>query len=211
MTSLILASLGDKHSQTTDKGLQRAQDILTAARDILVAEGYEGLTLRSVATRIDARLSNVQHYFKSKDALIEALLVYLMDSYQQQIETLITSMRDRTQRDRLLAVLDLLLTEGQKVDASGIFVEAWALAQRSRFAARLMEQIQERERKEFYRLMFGLNPMISAKECQRRAALSVLLVHGLMAQPPSDELSFLSRSQLENCIRRQILAWATKP
>jgi AcrR family transcriptional regulator len=211
MTSPILASLGDKHSPTTGKGLQRAQDILTAARDILVAEGYAGLTLRGVAARIDARLSNVQHYYRSKDALIEALLVYLMDDFQKQIETLLTSMRDRTQHERLVAVLDLLISEGSKSNPCGIFVEAWSLAQRLPFAAGLMEQIQERERKEFYRLMFGLNPLISAKECRRRAELSVLLIHGLMAQSPADERSSLRRSQLEDSIRRQILAWATVP
>jgi len=210
MTSTIQTSLGDKHSQTTNKGLQRAEEILLAARDILVAEGYAGLTLRGIALRVNARLSNVQHYYKSKDALLEALLVYLMDGYQRQIETLIKSMGDSSQRERLLAVMELLLSEGGKSEVCGVFVEAWALGQRLPFAAQLMQQIQERERKEFFKLMYGLNPAISVQECQQRAALGVMLINGLMVQIPHAGTSTLSRQQMEEAIRQQILKWATE-
>ncbi|MEE4250206.1 MAG: TetR/AcrR family transcriptional regulator [Alcanivoracaceae bacterium] len=211
MTSPILTSLGDKASVTTGKGLQRAEEILMAARDILVAEGYAGLTLRGIAMRVNVSLSNVQHYYKGLDALMEALLVYLMDGYQRQIEALIKSMSDSTQRERLLAVMDLLLSEGRKTEVCGVFVEAWALGQRLPFAAQVMEQIQEREGKEFYKLMYGLNPEISAKECKHRAALSVMLIHGLMVQIPHDGTSALSRKHMEDAIRQQILHWATVP
>ncbi len=211
MTSPILSSLGDKASLTTGKGLQRAEEILLAARDILVAEGYAGLTLRGIAQRVNVSLSNVQHYYKGLDALMEALLVYLMDGYQRQIETLIKSMSDSTQRERLLAVMDLLLSEGRKTEVCGVFVEAWALGQRQPFAAQVMEQIQERERKELYKLMYGLNPAIGARECKHRAALSVMLIHGLMVEIPHEGTSTLSRKHLEDAIRQQILDWATVP
>jgi AcrR family transcriptional regulator len=201
--------LGDKSSLTTGKGLQRAEEILMAARDILVAEGYAGLTLRGIATRVNVSLSNVQHYYKGLDALMEALLVYLMDGYQRQIELLLQSMAGNSQRERLLAVMDLLLSEGRKAEVCGVFVEAWALGQRLPFAAQVMEQIQERERKELYKLMYGLNPAISVKECKHRAALSVMLIHGLMVQIPREGTSVLSRKQMEEAIRKQILDWAT--
>lgn len=211
MTSPILTSLGDKASVTTGKGLQRAEEILMAARDILVAEGYAGLTLRGIAMRVNVSLSNVQHYYKGLDALMEALLVYLMDGYQRQIEALIKSMGDSTQRERLLAVMDLLLSEGRKTEVCGVFVEGWSLGQRLPFAAKVMERIQERERKEFYKLMYGMNPEISAKECKHRAALSVMLIHGLMVQIPHEGTSTHSRKQMEDAIRQQILDWATVP
>lgn len=211
MMSPILTSLGDKPSVTTGRGLQRAEEILLAARDILVAEGYAGLSLRGIATRVNVSLSNVQHYYKGLDALMEALLVYLMDGYQRQIEALLMSMGDSTQRDRLLAVLDLLLSEGRRAEVCAVFVEAWALGQRQPFAAQVMEQLQERERKEFYKLMFGLNPAIGACECKQRAALSVMLIHGMMVQVPNEGASVLSRKQMEEAIRQQILAWATVP
>ena len=206
MASVILNSLAEKPALRTDRGLQRAEAILMAARDILVAEGYAGLSMRGVATRAQMSLSNVQHYYKGLEGLVEALLIYLMDDYQQQIDALIQSMKQHTQHEQLSAVLDLLLSEGCKVEVSGVFVEAWALAQRLPFAARVMQQIQERERKAFYKLMYGLNPQISASEYKQRAALSVTLIHGLMVQPA--DTSSLNRAQMEQLVRQQILQLA---
>lgn len=209
MASPTLSALGDKPSPTTDKGRQRAEAILMAARDILVADGYAGLTLRGIAVRVNVSLSNVQHYYKGLDALMEALLIYLMDDYQRQIETLIQSMTGSTAHDRLLAVMDFLLAEGRKPDVCAVFVEAWALGQRQPFAAHVMEQIQARERKELYKLMHGLNPEINAQECKQRAALSVMLIHGLMVQIPHETTPTPSRKHTEDAIRQQILKWAT--
>lgn len=206
MASVILNSLAEKPALRTDRGIQRAEAILMAARDILVAEGYAGLSMRGVATRAQMSLSNVQHYYKGLEGLVEALLIYLMDDYQQQIDALIQSMKQHTQHEQLSAVLDLLLSEGRKVEVSGVFVEAWALAQRLPFAARVMQQIQERERKAFYKLMYGLNPHISASEYKQRAALSVTLIHGLMVQPAGT--SSLNRAQMEQLVRQQILKLA---
>ena len=206
MASVILNSLAEKPALRTDRGLQRAEAILMAARDILVADGYAGLSMRGVATRAQMSLSNVQHYYKGLEGLVEALLIYLMDDYQQQIDALIQSMKQHTQHEQLSAVLDLLLSEGRKVEVSGVFVEAWALAQRLPFAARVMQQIQERERKAFYKLMYGLNSQISASEYKQRAALSVTLIHGLMVQPA--DTSSLNRAQMEQLVRQQILKLA---
>lgn len=205
MASTIMNSLGDKPNLRTDRGLERAEKILMSARDILIFEGYAGLTMRKVAIRAGMSLSNVQHYYKGLEGLMEALLIYLMDGYQQQIEVLIQSMHEHTQHERLIAVLDLLFAEGRKPEVSGVFVEAWALAQRLPFAARVMQQIQDRERKAFYRLMFGLNSEVNATEYKKRAALSVTLIDGLMVQTCNANTSSLNREELEQLIRQQIL------
>lgn len=209
MTSRVLHSLADKPSVTTGRGLQRAEEILLAARDILVSDGYAGLTMRGIAIRLNMRLSNVQHYYRSLEALMEALLVYLMDDYQRQIEVLVQAMSERSAYDRLVAVLDLLLSEGRKADVCGVFVEAWALGQRLPFAAEVMQHIQEREQKEFYKLMYGLNPNIDATECKQRVALSLTLIHGLMVQIPRDGNGAFGRQQMESAVRQQILNLAT--
>lgn len=209
MTSRVLHSLADKPSVTTGRGLQRAEEILLAARDILVSDGYAGLTMRGIAIRLNMRLSNVQHYYRSLEALMEALLVYLMDDYQRQIEVLVQAMSERSAYDRLVAVLDLLLSEGRKAEVCGVFVEAWALGQRLPFAAEVMRHIQEREQKEFYKLMYGLNPNINAIECKQRVALSLTLIHGLMVQIPRDGSGAFGRQQMESAVRQQILNLAT--
>jgi AcrR family transcriptional regulator len=74
--------LRGKESNTTTKGYERSVAILDAARAILATEGYAGLSMRCVAQRVGVSLSNVQHYYPSRDALIEALLEQTFTDYQ---------------------------------------------------------------------------------------------------------------------------------
>lgn len=210
MSSNVMNALGEKPTVTTDKGLQRAEEILLAARDLMIQEGYAGLSMRGIAARINVNLSTVQHYYKSQEVLVEALLSYLINGLQAQIEALISSMSDKGQQERLEAVLDFLLVECRNPDVIGVYTEAWALAQRLPFATRLMQQVEERERKQFYKLIYGLNPAIDRAEYQRRAALIPILLHGLMLQFPPQGASVLSREQLESAARAQVLQLATK-
>lgn len=209
MTANLLSALGEKPSITTGRGLQRAQEILLAARDIMLAEGFAGLTMRGVAARINVSLSTVQHYYKNQEVLVEALLGYLIDRLGDGIAAAIAAMADRDQQERLEAVLDYLLGVCRDPEVCGIFVEAWALGKRLPFAMRLMERVEERERKQFYQLIVGLNPAISRAEYRRRAAMIVMLVNGLMLQFPPQGTPVLSRKQMEGAVRAQILQIAT--
>ena len=49
------------------------QDILDAAREIFVAEGYDALTMRGVARRIEYSPTTIYLYFKDKSELIQAI------------------------------------------------------------------------------------------------------------------------------------------
>ena len=49
--------------------LNLRQQILDAARDILVREGYDGLSMRRVADRIDYSPTAIYLHFKDKQAL----------------------------------------------------------------------------------------------------------------------------------------------
>jgi AcrR family transcriptional regulator len=208
MTANVLSALGEKPTVTTGRGLQRAEEILLAARDIMLAEGYAGLTMRGVATRINVNLSTVQHYYKNLEVLVEALLAWQIDSFGHGIATAIAAVADKSQQERLEAVLDYLLDECREPAVCGIFAEAWALGKRLPFAMRLMEQVEERERKQFYKLIQGLNPAINRAEYRRRAAMIVMLLNGLMLQFPVQGTPALSRKQLESAVRAQVLQLA---
>ena len=65
MPTKLSITLKHKSSSTTEKGLGRAQDIMQAARALLAAEGYAGLSMRRVAAEVGMSLSNLQHYYQS--------------------------------------------------------------------------------------------------------------------------------------------------
>lgn len=177
---MLNSALKHKHSTTTEKGLGRAQEILDCARAILAAEGYAGLSMRRVAAQASISLSNVQHYYPDKDALLEALLLYTMDVFQAKIDAISAAMRDAPPLERFLSTADMFLEEITDPVTHALFFEIWALASRHPFASRLMDKMMARERKTIFKLIAGLNPALGEEECMQRAILMVAQIEGLM-------------------------------
>lgn len=173
-------TLKNKPSTTTEKGLGRAHDILHAARGLLAAEGYAGLSMRKVASEVGMSLSNVQHYYQSKDALLEALLLYTMDLFQKKIDSISAAMTSATPIDRFLSTCDMFLEEITDPVTHAIFFELWALASRNAFASGLMNKMLGRERKALFHMIRGLNPAIGDEEYMQRAIMMVAQIEGLM-------------------------------
>lgn len=55
--------------------------ILKAAKDILLTEGYDGLTMRSVALRCNVATGTVYNYFSNKDSLIIQMMMDYWNQY----------------------------------------------------------------------------------------------------------------------------------
>lgn len=180
MTTTLDSALKNKPSNTTEKGLGRAHGILQVARELLAAEGYAGLSMRRVALDAGMSLSNLQHYYQSKDLLLEALLLYTMDVFQSKMDSIARAMSNRSQLERFLSTADMFLDEITDPVTHAIFFEIWALASRNPFASALMDKMMGRERKTVYNLIRGLNPAISDDEYRQRAILMVAQIEGLM-------------------------------
>lgn len=180
MPDTLASSLKHKPSTTTEKGLGRALDILHAGRTLLAADGYAGLSMRGVAAEVGMSLSNVQHYYQSKDALLEALLLYTMELFQKKMDSISAAMTSASPLERFLSTCDMFLEEITDPVTHAIFFELWSLASRNEFASRLMDKMLARERKAIYNLIRGLNPAISDEEYMQRAILMVAQVEGLM-------------------------------
>jgi AcrR family transcriptional regulator len=180
MPETLTNSLKHKSSGTTEKGLGRASDILHAARALLAADGYAGLSMRRVAAEVGMSLSNVQHYYQSKDALLEAVLLYTMDLFQAKMDSISAAMTSASPLDRFLSTCDMFLEEITDPVTHAIFFELWALASRNEFASRLMDKMLARERKAIFNMIRGLNPALGDDETMQRAILMVAQVEGLM-------------------------------
>ena len=174
------SALRAKLSSTTGKGLERAHDILRAARRLLAAEGYAGLSMRRVAQESGMSLSNVQHYYASKDVLVEALLLYIMDVFQAKMDSIAVGMAGRPQVERFQTTVDMFLEEITDPVMHAVFFEIWALASRHPFASALMGKMMARERKAIYGLIRGLNPALSDEQTMQRSVLIVAQIQGLM-------------------------------
>ncbi|MBC7685129.1 MAG: TetR/AcrR family transcriptional regulator [Bdellovibrionales bacterium] len=206
-----LTLLQNKPSTTTEKGLGRALDILHAARLLLAAEGYAGLSMRRVAAEVGMSLSNVQHYYQSKDALLEALLLYTMDLFQKKMDSISAAMTSAAPIDRFLSTCDMFLEEITDPVTHAIFFELWALASRNEFASRLMDKMLARERKAIFNLICGLNPDIDDAEYMQRAILMVAQIEGLMLFRLSKTQRRAEFLAVRASVRKVLLALATVP
>lgn len=173
-------ALRNKASSTTEKGFGRAAEILLAARRLLAAEGYAGLSMRRVAQEAGMGLSNLQHYYGSKEQLLEALLLSTMDEFQAKMDRIAVAMAGRPQVERFLSTVDMFLDEITEPTMHAIFFEIWALASRHPFASSLMGKMIGRERKAVHGLIHGLDPTLDDEETMQRAILIVAQIQGLM-------------------------------
>lgn len=180
MKKMTAPAIKNKSSVTTEKGNERVQEILQAARLIFATEGYAGLSMRKLATQVGMSLSNLQHYYQSKDLLIEAMLQYTMNSFQANIDRIATTMEKFSRLEQLTSTIDMFLEELSDPVTHGVFFEIWALAGRNAFASDLMGKMLARERKTIYKLIQGLSPAISDEQAMLRAILIVAQIEGLM-------------------------------
>jgi AcrR family transcriptional regulator len=211
MDTILDSTLKNKVSGTTEKGLGRAQDILQAARALLAEEGYAGLSMRRVAQAAGMSLSNVQHYYGSKDQLLEALLLTTMDTFQARMDGIAAAMSERSQMERFLSTVDMFLEEITDPVIHALFFEIWALASRNAFASNLMDKMLGRERKTVYKLIRGLNPAISDDETMQRAILMVAQIEGLMLFRLDKRRRRAQFDAVRASVRKALLALATMP
>ncbi len=204
-----IQSLKNKPSNTTEKGLGRANEILQAARALLAAEGYAGLSMRAVASKVGISLSNVQHYYQSKDALLEASLEYTMGLFQAKVDGIRDEMQDAPRIEQFLSMADMFLDELTDPVTHAVFFEIWALAARNAFASELMAMMLGRERKAIYLLIRGLNPAISDDEYMQRAILIVAQVEGLMLFRLNRNTRNKEYQAVRNALRKVLVNLAT--
>ena len=57
------------------KGEERRDAIEAAARRMLLDEGYAGVSLRRIATKLGISVGNLQYYFPTKDDLVESVII----------------------------------------------------------------------------------------------------------------------------------------
>lgn len=70
---------------------QKKQDIINLAREIIIEEGLENVSIRKIATKLQQTPGIIYHYFKDKD---EIFLAIVEQGYQGIIEVLVDNQYD---------------------------------------------------------------------------------------------------------------------
>jgi AcrR family transcriptional regulator len=111
------------------KRAEKTHTIIQTTIKILREEGAGGLTMRKVAKLSEIRLSNLQYYYKDKDALLEATIDdYFRENEIQVAQSLAKLPNDISFADLLKLILEEALIDGNSSERCAMFREVWALA-----------------------------------------------------------------------------------
>ena len=133
--------------------------------------------MRRVADEAGISRSNVQHYFPTRESLLQALLESVMNSYD-------TAYLDATSelppRARLEAAVRYLLQDIRNPESEKLFVEIWSLATRDPIGREIFDRMYSHHRHNLARLVTATNPALDERTAQQRAALIAMQIEGLM-------------------------------
>ena len=157
---------------------QRRQDILETARILLSEEGYEALSLRKVARGAGIHLKTLQHYFPSKEILIQSTLEFTDALYTSKTNT-ITS-KAGSAIEHFEEYLRYLLDDDKNRQTAGFFYQLWARAHVDKKTNRVMEKIYKSHIGNLERLMEAVNPELPTSIRRQRAVIVAATIEGLM-------------------------------
>jgi AcrR family transcriptional regulator len=91
----------------------RREQICRAAATVISREGFAGTTMRMVAEEAGVSTGMLNHYFANRQDLLEQALVFVSERAQARMREAIEGIP--AGRERLAALLDSALAEGQEV------------------------------------------------------------------------------------------------
>ncbi|WP_174958305.1 MULTISPECIES: TetR/AcrR family transcriptional regulator [Burkholderia] len=194
----------------TERGKNAVNKIMASALEIFIVEGYGGLTMRKVATKAGLVLSNLQHYFPTREDIFEAILAETRDAYANTYESVRVD-ASLTPEGRLEKVVRLLLEDGKQPKNQSLFVNFWALAQTQEFARKMLEEGYGFQRTVIAGFIEAVNPTLSRAVLTRRAALVTAQIEGLVVLIPQRNRFPSDIKGIEDDAVKAILALAKAP
>lgn len=157
------------------KGKNTASEILSSAIKVFIAEGYAGFSLRKVAAAADVKLSNLQHYFPSKDALLEAMMMVEIEAYLASFEEI----RSHGSAEQQLAELVDMVVEDLKTKKTTIFFpELWSLSNHHQAMTKHMDAMYRRYRLVVKEIIRAINPALNDRQVKHLALFITASLEG---------------------------------
>jgi len=182
-------------------GNDTAARIVLAARELLMTEGYAQFSMRNVAARAGLHLANVQYYYKTREALVKALLDDTGERYRSSYEEL--RAKGPTDREaRFRAVVEFNLEDIATSETRRYFIQLWALlTEIDGRAGRLMNDLYAIDIQQLSDCIADLVPDTDAAEVRRRASILAAMIEGMVvvrgahSRNPAELKKLMARAQ----------------
>jgi AcrR family transcriptional regulator len=183
--------------------------VLRAARQVLIEAGYTQFSLRNVAAAAGMHLSNLQYYFRTRDALILRLLQYVEEQYERSYAEKFAALPPDPM-PRFVAMVDYLIADIHSAETRRFFIQLWALLDSTDRRARLLNRLYSGHVRNLAAYIGDINPGLPKRVLQQRAAMIAAMIDGMMLMLDDADL-FTRRGEesISLAMRRQIVRIAT--
>jgi AcrR family transcriptional regulator len=187
-----------------------AMRILQAAIRLFIKAGGSGFTTRGVAKEAGLSLGAVQHFFRTRDQLMEAMLEQFLSEYRQAYDRLAAELPFNGEA-RLMGALAYLVADAWRPDARRFFFNLYALSCHSPFVARLFNQVYAHHRRRIAGFIGAARPNLSEQQCYDFALEVAALLEGLMIYTAPGARSVRSREHLTELVKDSVHRLITLP
>jgi AcrR family transcriptional regulator len=186
------------------EGSPGALRILQAAKTVFVREGGTGFSARAVAKEAGVTLGAVQHFFRTSNQLLVAVLEFVVNEFETAYEDTSDKLPFNGEA-RLLAVIDILLDSNWQTDTRKLFYGIYALSCYNEFAATLLDQMYTRHTRLLAGLIGGARPRLSERRCFELAILLASMIDGAMVYTGNRKKPLIARRTLAGLVKTEFL------
>lgn len=161
-----------------EKGRDVYEQILRAALNLLIEEGYRSVSMRRVATACGMKLGNLTYYFPTKEDLVRELLDAVISSYEIEFDAIVHE-EDASAISRLEEICILILEDIGTKKTTRFFPELWALSNHDDFVLERMQELYQRARRPLISLIAEINPALSPDQCETAALFISASMEGM--------------------------------
>lgn len=194
----------------TSKGSDRVQTILEEAKNILVRDGFSGLSYRAIANAAGIAVGNVNYYYPSKDDLLVDVARYIFDRWDEKFRRKIPESISAPKEIFGYSVR-FMIDENKREKTISLLMEMWAISNHTAAVAKMLDAFYEQMRTWIDRMIDQANPGLDPIVRAHRAALITAQIEGLMILIGPRRLPHKELVGLEAAAAKHIEALAFAP
>jgi len=162
----------------SEKGGQRIDQIIRAARDTLIHRGYHGFTMRGVAAECGISVGNLNYYYANKADLLADLLDIALQGYIAGFDAILAEADPALPEKALEKVMRFILADLGTQETTVFFPELWALANHDADASKRMHEMYKNYRRVYDQLIPRINPELSPAEVRQLSLVISASIEG---------------------------------
>ena len=185
------------------KGDAKRQQILDAAKRILLESGPDGLVLREVADQLDITHGNLQYYFRTRNDLLIAIFDNEVAKYTESMKDAVAA--TSTRRGRLAAIIDSGLTVLRSPDTA-LWRIMMSMADHSPEMAMILKKENDLYEAVVAEELKQIAPQLSAQRRRHIAKIIHAILDGVGIQYVHEDPNSADMRALESEIKAAVFA-----